>query len=111
MNFWNRFKTAWKLSKGLRYIAESDAEDFWTDEDGRNTKLFFVSGSGKKLGIRLSNFAIKMALAAVQDSTGTKNGDARGVTACIAAIELHYPQEEPTAPAQEVEMPMEEITA
>ncbi len=104
MNFIQRFKTAWKLSKGLRYVAESDEQDFWTDEDARNAKLFFEAGSGKKLGIRLSNFAIKMALAAVQDSTGTKNGDARGVTACIAAIELHYPQqEEASGPEQEIE--------
>ena len=93
MNFWSYFKAAWKLSRHARYFAESDAQDFWTDDDARNTKLFFESVSGKKLGMRLSNFAIKMALAACQDSTGIKNGDARGVTACIAAIEAHYPQE------------------
>jgi hypothetical protein len=109
--FWSYFKSAWKLSRNARYFAESDSDSFWTEEDARNTKLFFESVTGKKLGMRLSNFAIKMALAACQDS-GAKNGDARGVTACIAAIEAHYPQieEQPQAATTELDQ-MEVVEA
>ncbi len=112
MNFIQRFKAAWRIAKEYRYCEEADREGFFNDDDRLNTKLFFESVSGKKLSASLVNFAIKMAINAVQDPTGAQNGDARGVTACIKAIEMHFPQEEPSRPAHEVQAPeMETVEA
>jgi hypothetical protein len=94
MNFLRHLKAAWRYGKQIPFVPESEKEGFWTKENALETERFFNSETGRKLGIRLTNFNAKIAQAAVQNPNGTQwlNGQASGVTVCIAAIEAHYPQ-------------------
>lgn len=95
-NFWQHLVAAWRYGTTFPYFEQSDEKEFWTDEDALATARFFNSFTGRKLSMRLTNYVTKMALAAVQNPQCSPymNGQASGVSACIAAISAHCPQEQ-----------------
>lgn len=79
----------------MPYVEAADKEE-WTEDNAKQTQRFFMSYTGRKLSARLINFAIKSSLAAVGNPNVSpyQNGQASGISATIAAIEAHYPQEQ-----------------
>lgn len=111
-DFLRHLKAAWRYGLSFPYSEQSDAPDFWGAEDAEETARFFNSRAGRKLSVRLRNYAIKLAEAAVQNPVCSpyQNGQASGARLTFAAIEAHYPQEK-EEPEQETALEQLEAAA
>lgn len=111
-NLLRHLRAAFLYARFFPYIEEADGESFWTPADEQALANFFNSYTGNKLKARLTNYAIKVACAAVKHpgSSPYENGVAAGVPMTIAAIESHFPQAQPTGEEQMAEEQIEALT-
>lgn len=91
MNFWRFIKAALRFQKAMRSVAEANEQDFWTEADAKFLTNFLQSYTGKKLQLRLTNYAFKSALSAVRQkgSEAYECGEAAGIQLGIAALQEH----------------------
>lgn len=81
-------RAAWIYGKQFPYVPEADEN--WTQDDAKIAKGFFQSGPGRKLGLRLRNFAVQSAMTAVRTPNGEHAcGVAAGVGMAAAMIDSH----------------------
>jgi hypothetical protein len=74
------------------YDSIADTPDGWTSDDDLALYQFFNSDTGRKLKARMTNYVIRCALNATQQTKNSKyhNGIARGVALSVSKVEDHF---------------------
>lgn len=90
-DFLRHLRAAYRFARLVRHIPEADDPIFWTEADASYTANFLKSYTGKKLLMRLDNYAYKSALAAVRQkgSEAYECGEAAGIQLGIIAFQAH----------------------
>lgn len=103
MNFFRYLRAALRFARSTHFTPEAEDTGFWSAEDAAWLQKMLDSYQGRKLQVRLANYAIKMARDAVKRKTNTsyEAGEASGIDLGIAAIYAHLPNISPVQSASE----------
>lgn len=92
MTFLRRLITAYRNVRDYSYDSFADLEDGWTPEDAALLESFFYGPTGQKLRARMTNYVIRCAINATQQTSNQiyHNGIARGIALSVSQVETHF---------------------